>query len=71
VVISHGPRCAYFASPYTDQYGEIRQSVRGKPLRLDTNRLDALNSMLIRHSIANEVFSIRSNASRVILNGYY
>lgn len=71
ILLSHGPRCAYFPSPYVDIYGEIHHSYRGKPLHLEASRYDALQALWGRHAVITDIVQKRSSATRVIINGYY
>jgi Proteolysis_6 C-terminal len=71
VLLSIGPRCSYFPTPYVDDYGEKHKHCRGRPLHLDTKRLEILRKLWVTHGVGNEVYQKRSTSSRVVINGHY
>ena len=71
VLLDHGPRGIYYASPYIDSYGESQHHFRGKPLYLDARRYEALTRLHSAHQLPKEVVSKRSSATRIIINNYY
>jgi len=71
ILLTHGPRSLYFASPYVDVYGESQHQYRGKPLYLEPRRYEAIVRLYNSHLIPREVVSKRSNATRIIINNYY
>ena len=72
VIICHGPRMAWYPSPYVDEYGECNQGgLRGRPLFLDSRRYESLRQLWATNGIAQEVYRRRASASRLIILGYY
>lgn len=71
VLLSIGPRCSYFPTPYVDDYGEKHKHCRGKPLHLDAKRLEILRKLWVTHGVGNEVYQKRSTSNRVVINGHY
>ena len=71
VLLSIGPRCSYFPTPYVDDYGEKHKHCRGKPLHLDDGRLEILRKLWVTHGVGNEVYQKRSTSTRVVINGHY
>jgi len=71
VLISHGRRACYLPTPFVDGFGDRHRNYKGKPLKLDYNRLEVLRKMWCRHSIASEVVLKRSSGQKVVIVGYY
>lgn len=55
ILLIHGRRAAYFASPYVDSYGERHRSIRGRPLFLDKKRYAVVRGLWVNHLVAHEV----------------
>ena len=65
-------RAAYYPSLYLDQHGEEDTGLRrGRPLYLNDQRYDDLQSLYLRHRIVQEVTMRRSSADRVIRDSFY
>lgn len=71
ILLCQGERACYMPAPYLDDYGERHRNTRGKPLHLDSKRLDLLNKMWIGHSICKEVGQRRSTSSKIIRLRHY
>ena len=71
MLLSIGPRCSYFHTPYVDDYGEKHKHYRGKPLHLDVNHREILRKLWVTHGVGNEVYQKRSTSARVVINGHY
>jgi hypothetical protein len=72
MLLFHGTkRCSYFPSPFIDDHGEKLRQFKRKPLYADLNRYEKIISLWIKHKIAREVYSKRSNSNRIILFGHY
>ena len=52
VVLMHGPRACYLASPYVDDHGERHGQFRGRPLYLDQTRLQLLRDLTAHHEVS-------------------
>ena len=65
ILLCHGPRAAYFPTPYVDEYGEKHRHFRGKPLHLDRNRCEAnLNSFFIL--MCKKLFSHQLQRTKIV-----
>ena len=71
VLLVHGPRACYFASPYVDAYGERHGQFRGRPLHLDEQRIEVVRKLWATHGVEQQVVQSRSNSRQVIINSYY
>ncbi|KAF0687180.1 Aste57867_21036 [Aphanomyces stellatus] len=61
VVLVAGSMTAYFPSPYVDSHGEEDPGLqRGRPLKLDTNRYQLLESLWRSHRLHAEVSRLRN-----------
>ena len=67
-------RAIYLHAPYIDEYGERHERerhYRAKPLYLDGNYYNSVQSLVAKHQVPREVYAKRSLSSRVIILGYY
>lgn len=72
MLLFHGTkRCSYFTSPYVDDHGEKLRQFRRKPLYADQKKYEKIVSLWIKHKIAREVYSKRSNSNRIVIFGHY
>ena len=74
LLFMHKGRAIYYLAPYIDEYGERHERdrhLRAKPLYLDSNYYDSVQSLVAKHQIPREVHAKRSLSSRVIIFGYY
>ncbi|RHY29783.1 hypothetical protein DYB32_004862 [Aphanomyces invadans] len=61
VLLVAGSMVAYFPSPYVDSHGEEDPGLqRGRPLKLDTNRYNMLQSLWRSHRLYGEVSRLRN-----------
>ena len=71
VLLIHGSRACYFASPYVDAHGERHGQFRGRPLFIDPSRLAVLRNLAAGHEVPSKVVHSRSTSRQVIINSYY
>jgi hypothetical protein len=72
VLLVRGPHASYAPSIYVDDHGEEDVGLRrGAPLRLNHDRLKALELLYNNHGVAREVARLRAKSNRVIRDSYY
>ena len=71
VLLVHGQRASYFASPYIDSFGERHGQSRGRPLHLAAERIEAVRKLWAAKKLAKEVARARSSDRHVIQMGFY
>ena len=72
VLLVRGPHASYAPSIYVDDHGEEDVGLRrGAPLRLNHDRLRALELLYNNHGVAREVARLRAKSNRVIRDSYY
>ena len=72
ILLISGLKAVYWGSIYLDKNGEEDLGLkRGRPLFLNEERLRKLKDLYLKNDIVKEVAAMRSNAERVIREGWY